>query len=269
MILILRGRNLLLAFLEWTRPLVVTACIAAGLGPALLLTWAVSHLPIRWRMSLTSSANSSTVGTVSLLFGLFAAFLANDIWVRNQIAQQAVIEEADAIRNLARLSEGQSEQQRVELRKALVDYAKVVIEKDWPLMEHGKRSLEILSRVRTISNLLVSGPVGKDAGPVVQTKMLDAFVQLRERRQTRVILAENRKFTIKWHAMVMFAVLTQLAIAIAHIDRPKSMLLAQLVFGIALSTCLSILIMNEFPFSKLNPISSSPLRTAMESLFRG
>ncbi len=228
----------------------------------------MSRLPARWRTSLSSNANGSTVGTVSLLFGLFAAFLANDIWVRNQIAQQAVIEEGGAIRNLARLSEGQAEQHTLELRKALVDYAQVVIDKDWPLMTEGKRSLEVLAKVRTISSLLVSGPVGKEAGPVVQTKMLDAFVHMREKRQVRVILAENRKFTIKWHAMIMFAILTQLAIAIAHIDRPKSMFLAQLVFGVALSTCLAILVLNEFPFSNLNPIGSDPLRTAMASLFR-
>jgi hypothetical protein len=98
--------------------------------------------------------------------------------------------------------------------------------------------------------------------------MLDAFVQLREKRQVRVIIAESRNFTIKWHAMILFGVLTQLAIAITHISRPKPMLLAQLVFGLALSTCLSILLMNEFPFSSVNPISSEPLRTAMASLFR-
>jgi hypothetical protein len=46
------------------------------------------------------------------------------------------------------------------------------------------------------------------------------------------------------------------------------MLLAQLVFGVALSTCLAILLLNEFPFSKLNPISPDPIRSAMESLFR-
>ncbi len=98
-------------FLDWSPVAVVAACVIAGLGPALLLTWVVSRLPARWRASLSSSTNASTVGTVSLLFGLFAAFLANDIWVRNQVAQQAVIEEGDAIRNLARLSEGQDEQQ--------------------------------------------------------------------------------------------------------------------------------------------------------------
>jgi hypothetical protein len=260
--------GIMFGFLDWPPAVVVGACIVAGLGPGLLLAWLASRLSPQIREGLHSSANSSTVGTVALLFGLFAAFLANDIWVRNQIARQAVIDEGDAIRNLARLSEGQDPKYTIVLRDALVEYAKVVIEQDWPLMAQGKRSLELLSRVRTISNLIVSGPVGKDAGPVVQSKMLDAFVQLREKRQVRVIIAESRSFTIKWHAMILFGVLTQLAIAITHIDRPKPMLLAQLVFGLALSTCLSILLMNEFPFSALNPILSDPLRTAMASLFR-
>jgi hypothetical protein len=256
------------SFLDWPPVLVVAACVAAGLGPALLLTWVMSKLPVARREEYASFMNGSTVGTVALLFGLFAAFLANDIWVRNQTARQAVIDEGDAIRNLARLSEGQDPKHTEILRVALADYAKVVIEQDWPMMAQGKRSLELLARVRTISNLIVSGPVGQNAGPVVQGKMLDAFLQLREKRQVRVIIAENRSFTIKWHAMVMFGLLTQLAITFAHLDRSKSMLLAHLVFGLALSTCLSILLMNEFPFSRLNPISSEPLRTAMVSLYR-
>ena len=78
--------------------MVVAACMVAGLGPALLLTWLVSRLSPKLREAYASSANAATIGTVSLLFGLFAAFLANDIWVRNQTARQAVIEEGDAIR---------------------------------------------------------------------------------------------------------------------------------------------------------------------------
>jgi hypothetical protein len=257
-----------LAILDWPPALVVVACVTAGLGPALVLTWLLGRVPPHVRANYASSVNSATISTVSLLFGLFAAFLANDIWVRNQTAYQSVIDEGDAIRNLARLSEGQAVEHTMVLRDALVAYAMTVIEEDWPLMLQGKRSLNVLPKVRTISNLIVSGPVGQNAGPVVQDKMLDAFVHLREKRQVRVLIAENRTFTIKWHAMVMFGLLTQVAIALAHLDRPKPMLLAQIVFGLALSTCLSILLLNEFPFSRLNPISSDPLRSAMESLYR-
>jgi hypothetical protein len=106
------------------------SCDAEGLGPGLLLVWLATRLSSATHESLHSSANASTIGTVALLFGLFAAFLANDIWVRNQMAHQAVIDEGDAIRNLARLSEGQNPEYTLMLRNALVDYAKVVIDQD-------------------------------------------------------------------------------------------------------------------------------------------
>ena len=94
------------------------SCDAEGLGPGLLLVWLATRLSSATHESLHSSANASTIGTVALLFGLFAAFLANDIWVRNQMAHQAVIDEGDAIRNLARLSEGQNPEYTLMLRNA-------------------------------------------------------------------------------------------------------------------------------------------------------
>jgi hypothetical protein len=202
-----------------------------------------------------------------VLFGLFGAFLANDIWSRNQLAHHAVIEEADAIRTLARLSEGMRSESDA-MRDSLADYARTVIEKDWPLMQQGKRSLEILAKVRAISNLIISGPLAKDVSPAVQAKLLDTYMQLREKRQARVQLAESRSFTIKWHALFVFAFLTQVAITITHLLKPKAMLLAQLVFATALSVCLSILVTNEFAFSPLNPISPAPLESAVGSLYR-
>lgn len=254
-------------FLNWPQQAVIAACVACALVPPALLWSIVAACSKRPKMVAYAGAEPAIIGTVSLLFGLFAAFLANDIWTRNQIARQAVIDEGDAIRNLARLAEGHPDLAR-QMRQELVLYADVVIDKDWPLMLAGKRSLEVLARVRAISNLIMSEQLATKAGPVVQSKMLDAFVQLREKRQVRVMMAENRKLTIKWHALIVFGFLTQLAITITHLTRPRPMLLAHMVFGLALAACLAILLMNEFPFSSLNPIPPEPLVTAKASLFR-
>jgi hypothetical protein len=231
------------------------------------MTWICSRLAKRPAVMAFAGAEPAIIGTVSLLFGLFAAFLANDIWSRNQAAHEAVVAEGDAIRNLARLSEG-NDQATEAMRASLADYVRTAIDKDWPLMQIGKRSLEVLPKVKAISALIVTGAVGKAVGPVVQGKMLDAFTQLREKRQTRTILAESRTFTIKWHALILFGFLTQLAITLTHLTKPKPMLLSHLVFGCALATCLSILVLNEFPFSRLNPIPSDPLSLAAASLYR-
>lgn len=247
--------------------MVIELCFVLAFTPPLVMTWVTGFSPWRDRFAAWAGTEPAINGTVSLLFGLFGAFLANDIWTRNQLAQQAVIEEADAIRTLARLSEGMKGGGEV-MRDSLADYARTVIDKDWPAMSHGARSLDILPKVRAISNLIVSGAVAEQIQPVVQMKLLESYMQLREQRQKRVQMAEARTFTIKWHALFVFALLTQVAITITHLLKPKAMLLAQLVFATALSVCLAILITNEFPFSELNPISPAPLESAVASLYR-
>lgn len=254
-------------FLMWPRELVIATCVLLAFGPALVMTAIAGFSRLNQRLQPWAGAEPAVIGMVSLLFGLFGAFLANDIWTRNQAAAHAVVEEGDAIRQLARLSEGMDKNSEL-MREALSDYVKTVIAKDWPLMQSGSRSLEILPKVRAISNHIISGPIAQSVGPAVQGKMLDAYQQLREKRQVRVGLAEGRNFTIKWHALFVFAFLTQVAIVITHLTKPRAMLLAQLVFATALSVCLAILVTNEFPFSHLNPISPEPLQKAMESLYR-
>lgn len=254
-------------FLMWPREMVVAACVLLAFTPALVMTGIAGFSRLNKRLQPWAGAEPAVIGMVSLLFGLFGAFLANDIWTRNQAASHAVVEEGDAIRQLARLSEGMDKNSEL-MRETLADYVKTVIAKDWPLMQAGSRSLEILPKVRAISNHIISGPIAQTVGPAVQGKMLDAYQQLREKRQVRVGLAESRNFTIKWHAIFVFAFLTQVAIVITHLTKPRAMLLAQLVFATALSVCLAILVTNEFPFSPLNPISPEPLQKAMESLYR-
>jgi|GEM_PF-1747208 len=256
------------SFVNFPMWLIVLLCFATSGLPPLILALLFYKSPLKRFFAHSSEVESAIIGAVALLFGLFAAFLANDIWQRNQIAQQSVVQEADAIRTLARYTEGMSPNYSEDMRAALSDYTKTVIEKDWPQMAVGSRSTELLSKVRAISAMIVSGNLGKEAGPTIQGRMLDAFTAIRENRQIRVQLAESRTLTIKWYALMVFGLLTQVAIAFVHVHRPREQMIAQTIYGLALSACLIILITNEFPFSHLNPVSPEPLIKAMESLYR-
>jgi hypothetical protein len=248
--------------------MIVLIGISLAAAPPLLLWCFFYKSPAKRYFAHSSEIEPAVIGAVAILFGLFAAFLANDIWNRNQIAIQSVAQEGDAIRTLARYTEGMPQAYNDQMRTALTDYAKTVIEKDWPMMLDGKRSTELLGKVRVISALIVSGDIGKSAGPTIQGRMLDSFTTIREARQTRVQLAEARTLSAKWYALYLFGLLTQLAIGFAHVHRPREQLIAQSIFGMAFAACVTILIANEFPYSRINPISSEPLQKAMESLYR-
>ena len=72
--------------------------------------------------------------SVGLLFGLFAAFLANDVQHQNAEVKSAVFREADGIRTLLRLAEALGDAGR-PLKAATLGYAQAVLNNEWPAMQ--------------------------------------------------------------------------------------------------------------------------------------
>src|SRR5215207_1393381 len=72
---------------------------------AVLIVWVTHKSPARLYFASCVGITGPFFTSVAILFALFAAFLANDVQRRNTQAQSAVFREADAIREIVRLSE--------------------------------------------------------------------------------------------------------------------------------------------------------------------
>lgn len=208
------------------------------------------------------------IGPVSLMFGLFAAFLANDIWGTNVAARNAVLQEADGVQAMLRYTEPLPDAEAKMMKNVLTTYVRKAIDNEWPKMRDGQVDPEAVDRLRAISNAIIIFEVGKSEGAVIQGRLLDAFNQIRVNWQTRTRIAQERQVTIKWHGVILFALLTQIAIGVVHFRRMRAMLVAQSIFGLAYALSTVLLFINEFPFSQLAPISAEPLARAYEALLR-
>jgi hypothetical protein len=198
--------------------------------------------------------------SVAVLFGLFAAFLANDVQHRNAQITAAVFREADGVRTILRLAETLGAAGGPVLG-AGVDYTRSVLDKEWPEMrEHGAAS-ENLGALRNLT-LAVLAPALTEALPApAHQAMVQGLIEVRQAHLERRTLTSGVIDPMKWLAMLVLGVLTQVAVAVVQLERLRPQALALFVFTTAFAATVALVGLAE-QRSPGGGIDAAPLRAA-------
>ena len=240
-------------------PFVVLYAIAA------LIVWLTHQSPARPYFASCVGIPGPFFASVAVLFGLFAAFLANDVQRRDTEAQAAVLREADGVRTILRISEALGETAE-PVRAAAVLYAQSVLDEELPAMRRGAIA-DDLAALRNLGVAMLAPSFTASAPQAAQTALLDGLVEVRQARLTRMTLAGDASAPINWLATIMLGVFTQIAIAVVQLDKIRPQALALFVFTTAFATTVALIGLGERPFSG-RAIDDSPLRTAIVSAAR-
>jgi hypothetical protein len=238
-------------------PFLVLYAIAA------LIVW-VTHLsPARPYFASSVGITGPFFASVAVMFGLFAAFLANDVQRRDSDAQAAVLREADSVRTILRISEGLG-QQADPVKAAVINYAQSVLDEELPAMRQRGMIAEDLEALRNLGVTMLAPSFTSSAPPAAQNAMLSGLISLRGARLQRLTLAGDTSAPINWLATIMLGILTQIAIAVVQLDKVRPQALALFVFTTAFATTVALIGLGEKPFSG-RAIDDSPLRAAIAS----
>lgn len=237
------------------------------LGGALLLLWALRAK--RWATFTQSFCGlvPPFINILGVLFGLTLAFLANDTWNAHDRAVAAVSREADALESIGILARHLSSGNRVAVRDAERSYATAVIE-EWPLLAARSSSTAAGRRGNDLLAVLSDPVVVADAGALVSGQQIALVMILRDSRSTRVTLSQTHVNPLKWAGMAILGFLTMVSTAVAHIERPRAMVLAVSIFGLAAAPMAVIVLIHGNPFQVPAAVSDAPLREALGELQR-
>ena len=89
------------------------------------------------------------------------------------------------------------------------------------------------------------------------------MIRIRDSRADRLALASDRTNDIKWITVLIIGVITQLAIALVHLERPRAHGAGVVVFSVAAIVALGLIALQEHPFSGDIQISPAPLVDAL------
>jgi hypothetical protein len=238
-------------------PYIALFAIAAG------IVWLTHLSPLRPFFVSCIGIAGPFFASVALLFGLFSAFLANDVQHRNSEFNAAILREADGVRTILRLAEAHGDAGR-PVAAAAIAYAQSVLASEWPAIGEDGDTTEDLGALRNLI-LAVLSPNMHGAMPAAsQQALLDGLLELRSARLTRLTLAARVVDRMDWLAMLILGVLTQMAIAVVQLDRLRPQALALFIFTTAFAATVALIGVAGRPFSA-ERVNAAPLRAAIAS----
>ena len=226
-------------------PVLFASLFAFYLGTAALIVWLCFRSKLSGRIQSFKGVVAPFFASTSVIFGLLIAFLSNDIWDRNKRAEQIVFTESDTLVALYSLSAASGADNQ-PLRTAIRGYVNAVVEDEWPRLARQQRSARADAALNALLHEVAQPGTTKDAS--IHRTMLDMALRIRTAHEDRVGLSNDRTVVTKWAAVLLLAIITQVSLAVVHLERPRPQAAALFIFTLAAVSVLGLLAVHEAPF---------------------
>jgi len=197
--------------------------------------------------------------SVALVFGLLLGFVAGEVWHRNADALHVVRSEAEALFELVHLSP-ETDPAGKKLQGLVRAYAQSLVGEEWPRMEEGKHAAGSEAAFVSLLTAILDAPVAGISGAAVQRARLDIAMKLHSLRESRLALASDRTDEVKWATLLLLALISQIAIAVVHLEVPRPQIAALTIFSTAAVIGLGLVAVQERPFSPPLEVTPEPLQ---------
>ena len=239
--------------------LVVVVCITTALITTAIYLIVTRVAGENLRGSL-ASVSPGLLPPMSLVFGLLIGFLAAEVWSNSSDAEQAVHQEAGALRSVDLLDRDfpAAEQQRMD---ALINrYIDRAVQEEWPAMAEQSATLQAAPPELAAALQLALQLPADDPGQVVaQREIVAALNDALEARRERIIISESGVNSAKWAGVIGLGVLTLIAIGCVHCANRRTAAVAMALFASAICVSLLMIGVQDRPFAGPYKVEPTPL----------
>ena len=227
-----------------------------------LLYWASFHGPSRTWIAGFRDVEGPVFGAAALLFAMLTGFVASDVWQRNDTAGRMVASEAEALVALQDLARAAGVD-NAALHARIRDYAGLVVSEEWPSMAAGRAAPQAEQALQALLHEALDARYAA-GGPLVQRTMLDQVLKVRSLRAARLVISGERTNELKWGAVIALSVLTQIGIALMHLEKRLPQLAALTIFSVAAFIGLGMVALQESPFEYPLQVSAEPIGQVLQ-----
>ncbi len=204
---------------------------------------------------------------LGILFGLFVAFTAAQVWTDNQRAGTAVNQEASALSIVLFMAANFPPQTDVQIRGLIRDYIQQTVTEEWPQMAEQSAHLRI-----TPQALIQALKADFDYVPTTasqqtaQREIASALESALDARRLRIQVSKSEVSPVKWACMLIQALCMLIAVAMVHFDKRRTAAIAMALFGAGVAISIVIIVSHDRPFAGEISIGPSALLHVMPEI---
>jgi hypothetical protein len=232
-------------------PVVLIALVAlVGMG---LLTTAIYALVMRLAESERADAlkalSPGMLPPMGILFALIVGFLAVGVWGNVDSAEEAISDEASALRSIDILSDELPPDLQLRMQALVRRQIENAVNEEWPAMREQRATLTAVAAPLADALDLMIRFDPQDGGETIAQRELVASIQdAQAARRQRVVLSESSINAVKWVGLLSLAALTLVAIALVHSGNRVTARIAMSLFAVAVSVVITMLAAEDQPF---------------------
>lgn len=201
---------------------------------------------------------------VAMLFAVLIGFMVADAMQRFTTAKQTVQQEASSLGNVFRLSDGLPDSNCHKLRELCAQYAREVIDDEWPMLANKQDSLKAWTIYKELWKTCTEFEPTSERQSNAQNQLLESMMSLGDSRRLRVEALHNGLPAVLWAVLVIGGIAT---IIFTYFFAARSMKVQIIMVGIvSLVVCLNLFLLATYddPFSGDVMVTPSAFETQLK-----
>ena len=199
------------------------------------------------------------------IFAFTTALLGGSVWQSFHENAQAIKTEGENLFIFIEMNEAIPKIKQYNLAQLAKNYAKSAVESEWELIKSNKKSAKTEAEFIKLLTTTIDAASQPDIPIVVGNALIRSIDAVAQARATRLSLLHSKTERARWLCVFLLALLTQLAVAAVHLDKPRPNALALWITTITIVVSLGLIALADSPHSIKESISIEPLKAIIKN----
>lgn len=247
-------------------PIAWMALLVFGLtyGLAAVIYAVVAALAVGERARSFKAVSPGMLPPLGIIFGLFVAFTAAQVWSDSDRASAAVDREASALKSVLLSAATFPGEPETRLRALIHSYIEESAAQDWPAMARRAADLRMTPQpLADALQLTLALKPDSPGGVTAQRDIASALQNALDARRQRILVSRSEVNGVKWSCLLLQAFCALLAIALVHSDNRLASALAMGLFATGVAASVLLIAAHDRPFVGQVSVSPEPLLQVM------